>query len=56
MLCLRALGLPLVHHELVKQALVRALEHPQEKGAILDLLTTLASEGHISETQLLKVH
>jgi len=54
-LCLRNLGLPLVHHEVVKQALVLALEHPAEKDPMLDLLSTLATQGHISETQLLKV-
>ena len=55
MACVRRIGLPLVHHELVKQALRMALEHEPQRQKLCELLAYLSSTGLVSEDQLVKV-
>ena len=53
--CIRRIGLPLVNHELVKQALRMALEHKPQRRKLCELLAYLSSTGFMSEDQLVKV-
>ena len=53
-ICVNKIDAPLAMHELVKQALIKAMAgncHPQ----MLALLDRMASEGVISEDQFIKV-
>ena len=51
--CLRDLGAPHFHHELVYQALIAALENPQGVGQpMMKLLKELGDSGEVSTTQL----
>ncbi|KAL4193485.1 hypothetical protein AMTRI_Chr06g199650 [Amborella trichopoda] len=52
--CIRELGLPFFHHEVVKRALVVAMEKPASRGLILSLLREAAEEGLISSSQMSK--
>ncbi|KAG2483606.1 hypothetical protein HYH03_017548 [Edaphochlamys debaryana] len=49
---LRELGLPFFHHELVKQALVAAIDTPTQVDAVVALLARLSSTGEASASQL----
>ncbi|EFJ42803.1 hypothetical protein VOLCADRAFT_107054 [Volvox carteri f. nagariensis] len=51
---LRELGLPFFHHELVKQALVAALDNPSHVDPVVALLARLSSSGEVSCSQLAK--
>ncbi|KAK9864764.1 hypothetical protein WJX84_007393 [Apatococcus fuscideae] len=50
--CLHKLAVPFYHHEVVKQSLLIAIASPQQKAAILRLLSSLSSSGQISTSQL----
>jgi programmed cell death protein 4 len=52
--CLHKLALPFFHHEVVKQALLLALEDPNKQPLVLRLLKELSSSSDISSSQLLK--
>ncbi|XP_078441511.1 MA3 DOMAIN-CONTAINING TRANSLATION REGULATORY FACTOR 3-like [Wolffia australiana] len=52
--CIRQLGVPFFHHEVVKQALVLALENPSSEPFILKLLKESAEEMVISSSQMAK--
>lgn len=53
-ICLSKINAPLAMHDLVKQALTKAMASNSE-SQILTLLERLSSEGSISEDQILKV-
>ena len=53
--CLRALAVPFFHHELVKQALLAAMEEPAAAPTLLALLKALADSADISPLQMQKV-
>lgn len=50
--CLHALNVPFFGHELVKQALYAAMEHPAQAEPLLALLQALAASGDVSQTQM----
>mmetsp|Transcript_19838 Transcript_19838/g.43388 ORF Transcript_19838/g.43388 Transcript_19838/m.43388 type:complete len:423 (-) Transcript_19838:859-2127(-) len=50
--CLRSLKMPFFHHELVKKALVTAIEKPVHKEDMMSLLSQMSSCGDISTTQM----
>nr|GMD07736.1 programmed cell death protein 4-like [Ipomoea batatas] len=52
--CIRQLGLSFFHHEVVKRALVLAMEIRTAEVVILKLLKEAAEEGLISSSQMLK--
>ncbi|KAJ6812278.1 uncharacterized protein M6B38_306105 [Iris pallida] len=52
--CVRELGVPFFHHEVVKRALVLAMEAQISESAISKLLKEAAEEGLISSSQMLK--
>ncbi|XP_019160787.1 PREDICTED: uncharacterized protein LOC109157349 [Ipomoea nil] len=52
--CIRQLGLSFFHHEVVKRALVLAMEIRTAELVILKLLKEAAEEGLISSSQMLK--
>ncbi|VFQ95586.1 unnamed protein product [Cuscuta campestris] len=52
--CIRQLGVSFFHHEVVKRALVLAMEIRTAKPAIARLLKEAAEEGLISSSQMLK--
>lgn len=52
--CIRELGVPFFHHEVVKKALVLALEIPASEPLVLKLLQETAEEGVISSSQMAK--
>jgi len=52
--CLRALAVPFFHHELVKQALLAAMEEPAAAPALLGLLKALADSADVSALQMQK--
>lgn len=54
-LCLRNLAVPPFHHELVKQALVAAMEDESAAKPLLELLKGLADSGDVSPMQMQKV-
>lgn len=49
---LRELAVPFFHHELVKQALVSAMDNPAHTDAVVALLARLSSTGEVSVSQL----
>ena len=53
--CLRALAVPFFHHELVKQALLAAMEEPAAAPTLLALLKALADSADITPLQMQKV-
>ncbi len=53
-LCLRALAVPFFHHELVKQALLAAMEEPAAAPTLLGLLKALADSADVSALQMQK--
>ncbi|CAI7916629.1 unnamed protein product [Closterium sp. NIES-53] len=50
--CIRELNLPFFHHEIVKQALVRAMEEPKHEPRVLQLLQEASDEALISTNQM----
>ncbi|KAE8720498.1 Tetratricopeptide repeat (TPR)-containing protein [Hibiscus syriacus] len=52
--CIRELGVPFFHHEVVKRALVLAMEIQAAKPLMLKLLKEAAEEGLISSSQMVK--
>jgi len=50
--CLRALKMPFFHHELVKKALVHAIEEPASAQAVMLLLRSMGQSVLISQTQM----
>ncbi|KAL5544016.1 hypothetical protein UlMin_007800 [Ulmus minor] len=52
--CIRELGVSFFHHEVVKRALVLAMEIPSSEPVILKLLKEAAEEGLISSSQMAK--
>ena len=52
--CLRELAVPFFHHELVKQALLAAMEAPAAQGPLLALLSRMADSGLVSGSQMQK--
>lgn len=53
--CLQSIKLPLVHHELVKQALCMSLTNSEQQAKLLELLRHLCETGIVSEDQAMKV-
>ncbi|VVB17855.1 unnamed protein product [Arabis nemorensis] len=52
--CIRELGVSFFHHEVVKRALVLAMESQTAESLILKLLDEVAEEGLISSSQMVK--
>ncbi|XP_057841956.2 MA3 DOMAIN-CONTAINING TRANSLATION REGULATORY FACTOR 4 [Cryptomeria japonica] len=52
--CIRDLNVPFFHHEVVKRALILAMERRNVEPLILDLLKEAAEEGLISSSQMSK--
>ncbi|OAY65343.1 Programmed cell death protein 4 [Ananas comosus] len=52
--CIRELGLPFFHHEVVKRALVLAMENAVSESIIPKLLKEASEEGLISSSQMTK--
>ncbi|WOH10611.1 hypothetical protein DCAR_0730080 [Daucus carota subsp. sativus] len=52
--CIRELGVAFFHHEVVKRALIQAMEIPAAETAILKLLKEAAVEGLVSSSQMVK--
>ncbi|KAK9819246.1 hypothetical protein WJX81_007334 [Elliptochloris bilobata] len=52
--CLRELAVPFFHHEVVKQALLLAMEAPASQGPLLALLAHMADSGLVSGSQMHK--
>ncbi|KAI8472184.1 MAG: armadillo-type protein [Monoraphidium minutum] len=52
--CMRQLGVPFFHHELVKQALHKAIGAPQATPHAVDLLKRLSESFEVSPAQLAK--
>lgn len=52
--CIKELKVPFFHHEIVKRALIMAMERHQAEGALLDLLKEAAEEGFINSSQMSK--
>ncbi|XP_058763328.1 MA3 DOMAIN-CONTAINING TRANSLATION REGULATORY FACTOR 1-like [Vicia villosa] len=52
--CIRELGVAFFHHEVVKKALVLAMEIPSSEPLLLKLLKEAAEEGLISSSQMVK--
>ena len=52
--CLRELAVPFFHHEVVKQALLLAMEEPAVQAPLLALLAHMAESGLVSGSQMQK--
>ncbi|KAA8522561.1 hypothetical protein F0562_013078 [Nyssa sinensis] len=52
--CIKDLKVPFFHHEIVKQAIIMAMERRQAEFRLLDLLKTAAEEGLINSSQISK--
>ena len=52
--CLRELAVPFFHHEVVKQALLLAMEAPSAEAPLLALLAHMAGTGLVSGSQMEK--
>ncbi|RDX66478.1 Programmed cell death protein 4, partial [Mucuna pruriens] len=52
--CIKDLKVPFFHHEIVKQALIMAMEKRQAEFPLLDLLREAAEEGFINSSQMSK--
>ncbi|KAK4264463.1 hypothetical protein QN277_025635 [Acacia crassicarpa] len=52
--CIRELGVSFFHHEVVKRALVVAMENRSAESSMLKLLREAAEEGLISSSQMVK--
>lgn len=52
--CIKDLKVPFFHHDIVKRALILAMERPSAEGLILDLLKMASEEGVINASQIPK--
>ncbi|KAG0457608.1 hypothetical protein HPP92_022765 [Vanilla planifolia] len=52
--CIKHLKVPFFHHDIVKRALILAMERRQAEGLILDLLKVAHEEGVINASQITK--
>lgn len=52
--CIKDLKVPFFHHEIVKRALIMAMEKRQAETPLLDLLKEAAGEGFINTSQMSK--
>ncbi|KAH8509132.1 hypothetical protein H0E87_011049 [Populus deltoides] len=52
--CIKDLKVPFFHHEIVKRALIMAMERKQAEGRLLDLLKEASEEGLINSSQTSK--
>ncbi|KAL0913010.1 hypothetical protein M5K25_016439 [Dendrobium thyrsiflorum] len=52
--CIRELGVSFFHHEVVKRAVIFAMETPSSQSLIFKLLDEAAEEGLISSSQMIK--
>ncbi|OVA17028.1 Initiation factor eIF-4 gamma [Macleaya cordata] len=52
--CIKDLKVPFFHHEIVKRALIMAMERQASEGRLLDLLKDAAEEGVINSSQMTK--
>ncbi|TYH27514.1 hypothetical protein ES288_A02G075200v1 [Gossypium darwinii] len=52
--CIKDLKVPFFHHEIVKKALVMAMERRQAEDRLLDLVKEAAEEGLINSSQITK--
>ncbi|KAL5080807.1 hypothetical protein RYX36_009228 [Vicia faba] len=52
--CIKDLKVPFFHHEIVKRALIMAMERRQAETPLLDLLKEAAEEGFINTSQMSK--
>lgn len=52
--CIKHLKVPFFHHEIVKRAMIMAMERRTAEGRILDLLKDAAEEGVINSSQMTK--
>ncbi|RWR84390.1 Initiation factor eIF-4 gamma [Cinnamomum micranthum f. kanehirae] len=52
--CIKHLKVPFFHHEIVKRALIMAMDRRAAEGLILDLLKDAAEEGVINSSQMTK--
>ncbi|XP_077227215.1 MA3 DOMAIN-CONTAINING TRANSLATION REGULATORY FACTOR 1-like [Tasmannia lanceolata] len=52
--CIRELGVPFFHHEVVKRALILGMEIQSAEPSVLKLLKEAANEGLISSSQMAK--
>ncbi|XP_059666131.1 MA3 DOMAIN-CONTAINING TRANSLATION REGULATORY FACTOR 2-like [Cornus florida] len=52
--CIKDLNVPFFHHEIVKRAIIMAMERQQAECQLLDLLKTAAEEGLINSSQISK--
>lgn len=52
--CIKDLKVPFFHHEIVKRALIMAMERHQAEDRLLDLLKGAAEEGLINSSQISK--
>ncbi|KAF7820351.1 programmed cell death protein 4 [Senna tora] len=52
--CIKDLKVPFFNHEIVKRALIMAMERHQAEEALLDLLKEAAEEGFINSSQMSK--
>ena len=49
--CLRDLGVPAFHHELVRQALMFVFQEPSAKAKIMNLLKAVADSGIVPQVR-----
>ncbi|XP_027089977.1 MA3 DOMAIN-CONTAINING TRANSLATION REGULATORY FACTOR 2-like [Coffea arabica] len=52
--CIKDLNVPFFHHEIVKRAIIMAMEKQHAESYLLDLLKTAAEEGLINSSQISK--
>ncbi|XP_074284340.1 MA3 DOMAIN-CONTAINING TRANSLATION REGULATORY FACTOR 2 isoform X2 [Silene latifolia] len=52
--CIKELNIPFFHHEIIKRALIIAMERRQAEGEILNLLKMVAQENLINSSQISK--
>nr|WDD38978.1 MA3 domain-containing translation regulatory factor 2 [Fagopyrum tataricum] len=52
--CIKDLHVPFFHHEIVKQAILMAMEKRKAEGRVLDLLKMCEEEGLINSSQMTK--
>ncbi|EEF35271.1 conserved hypothetical protein [Ricinus communis] len=52
--CIKDLKVPFFHHEIIKRALVMAMERQQAEGQLLELLKDAAEKGFINTSQITK--
>lgn len=53
-ICIKDLKVPFFHHEIVKRAIIMAMENRQAEDRLLDLLKMAAEEGLINSSQISK--